>query len=349
VKKSKTSSRSPLRLAVLGCGGTGAAHAQTAIAEGAVLTAACDRNLAKVEGFLAKLGSPDAIAYHSWAKLLAEADFDILAVCLPPGVHDGAEEEAARRGRHLFLEKPIALDSARAGSIAAAAESAGVATQVGFQYRWMAPVANLHGRIADGSAGGASLFTGRYWCNALHPAWWRDPALSGGQLFEQAIHLYDLALHFLGPATAISALQGNLCHQDRDDYRVEDTSGSVISFASGAIATIAASNCAIPGQWAASFSVVCRNLVGDFSSPDRGKLTITGGRPVEMLQAGETLPSEEPTGAEIPQRLMWRELLRAVREGTATRSPVRSGLDAVRLCEAGVRSARQGGARIALG
>lgn len=339
---------SPIRIAILGCGGIARAHARAATAEGAVITAAASRDAKSATAFLAEHGAPGARAWTDPRAMVAAADADVLAVCLPPGAHDGVEEEAAARGMHLFLEKPIALDPARGASIAAAVSRAGVACQIGFQYRTTAPIAELRARIADGRAGEPSLFTGRYWCNALHPAWWRDPAVGGGQMVEQAIHLYDLALHLLGPAVSVSALCGNLGHRDRTDYRVDDTSGALVGFRDGAMAVIAASNCAVPGAWQPSFSVVCRNLSAEFTAPESGRIVTTGGRPAEQLAPGESCPVEHPAMGENPTRLLWRDLIRAVRQGGTTIAPISCGLDSLRLVAAAAASARQGGIRIGL-
>lgn len=340
----------PIRIAFLGSGGTAHAHARIAIAEGAVVTAVCSRDSGRGDSFLEKVGA--AAGARTWSDpkcMLAGASFDVLAVCLPPGAHDGTEELAAAAGRHLFLEKPIALDPGHGAAIATAVEQAGVASQVGFQYRCIGPIAELRQRIADGRAGEPTLFTGRYWCNALHPAWWRNPQIGGGQLVEQAIHLYDLALHFLGPAESVSAHCANLGHRDVTGYAVDDTSASLIRFRSGAMAVIAASNCAVPGQWQPTFSVVCRNLSADFASPTTGRLTITGGRPAEALKPGEACPVEIPPEGEAPRRLLWRDFLRATREGGQTVAPVGCGLAALRLVAAAAESARRGGTQMAVG
>lgn len=336
----------PLRIAFLGSGGTAHAHARTAQAEGAVITAVCSRDQARGDAFLAACGQAGARTWTDPRRMLAEAAFDILAVCLPPGAHVGTEELAAAAGRHLFLEKPIALAPAQGASIARAIARAGVASQVGFQYRCIAPIAELRQRIADGRAGPPSLFTGRYWCNALHPAWWRDARIGGGQLVEQAIHLYDLALHLLGPAESVAAHCANLGHADVPGYGVDDTSAALIRFRSGAMAVIAASNCAVPGAWQPSFSLVCRDLSAEFASPSSGRLTITGGRPAEALAPGEACPVEVPAEGGSPQRLLWRDLLHAARHGGETIAPASCGLAALQLVSAAAASARQGGIQV---
>ena len=59
--------------------------------------------------------------------------------------------------------------------------------------------------LVDGSAGRPVMMQGRFFTNALFPAWWRNPNIGGGQMIEQAIHIYDLARYFLGEAQIITA------------------------------------------------------------------------------------------------------------------------------------------------
>src|SRR5690606_22901227 len=154
----------------------------------------------------------DARVFGDFWRMLEEVEMDALYVCLPPGAHAGQTEAAAARGLHLFLEKPIALEVERARSIAAAVKQAGVKCQIGHHLRHADPVRALKAMIDDGRAGRPLLMQGRWFCNALHPAWWRDPAMGGGQLLEQAIHVYDLARHFLGEAEIACGFVDRLAH-----------------------------------------------------------------------------------------------------------------------------------------
>jgi len=121
------------------------------------------------------------------------------------------------------------------------------------------------------------MFTARYECNALHPDWWRDVNKCGGQVFEQVIHLYDLAIHLMGKPKTVSGFIANLEHKDVPGYTVEDTSISAIQFESGALGGISGSNCAVPNEWNATFRVVCDNVIADFTDHNNAVFTYTDG------------------------------------------------------------------------
>ena len=161
-----------------------------------------------------------------------------------------------RTGVHVLIEKPIALSAEHAWRMVAAAERAGIVTQVGFMYRFGAAISRLKQMIASGEAGQAGLMSARYFCNHLHAEWWRERDKSGGQLVEQVIHMVDLMRYLMGEADTVYSVQRNLYHGQVPGYSVEDVSGTVFSFRSGGIGVIYASNNAIPGKWINDYKVV---------------------------------------------------------------------------------------------
>jgi predicted dehydrogenase len=339
-----------LRVAILGAGGMARVHAKHLIQQpGVKVDAVCGRTRGKAAACVEAIGGGVVAAYDDFDKLLAERQPDAVYVCLTPDAHHGQVERAAAAGVHVFLEKPIALTRDRAASIVDAIERGGVVSQVGYHMRFAAPVRRMKRMIDDGTAGRPTLLQGRYFTNALHPGWWRDASRSGGQMLEQAIHLYDLALHLFGPAAGVSAVADNLCHRDVEGYTSEDTSAAVVRFQSGAAASLAVSNCAIPTQWACDFRVVCENVVGDFASIHDATFTTSGGRPAEAFWASGERPAVERVAEEVDCYLAeTQNFIAAVRSEAAALAPARDGLLGVELVTAALASARDGGRHVIL-
>lgn len=326
-----------LRIGFLGAGGWAGQHARRVAAEaGTRIAAVCGRTVAKAE---ALAGPHGAKAYDDFGRMLAAERLDALYVCLPPYAHEGQVEAAAKAGVHLFLEKPIAIEPGRGRAQVEAIEAAGVVSQVGYHMRFGAASRAVRRAIDDGSAGRPTLLQASWMCNHLHSEWWRDAARSGGQLLEQVIHLYDQAVWLLGEPVAVSASAENLCHRDVAGYTVEDTSAAMIRFASGAVASIVGSNCAIPMEWSGRWTVVCERLTASFTSPNDAELVRTGGGTAARERiAGDLDPYAEET----------REFLAAIRSGGRASVPAREGLRSLRLCAAALESARRGGQLVAL-
>jgi predicted dehydrogenase len=322
-----------LRAAILGCGEFAHKHAQIVgqFAGEIELVAFSDRNLHKAEAFAARY-SKEARAFRDHHDMLDSVDLDLLVVVLPPYGHTDEVTLAAERGIHLLIEKPIALASEQAWEMVAAAEAAGIKTQVGFMYRFGAGVEALRARLDDGSAGPLGLISARYFCNSLHTSWWRDRTKSGGQLVEQVIHLFDLLRFLGGEVERVYSRQNNLFHRDIPDYTVEDVSATVTSFASGALGVVYATNNAVPGRWISDYRVVTQWLTAEFSDANHAIFSLTGAEPVETV----TITSDR----DFRQRQL-ENLLQAIREDGETRTPLREGARTLDLVLAATRAAEE--------
>ncbi|MFN8469972.1 MAG: Gfo/Idh/MocA family oxidoreductase [Caldilineaceae bacterium] len=307
-----------IRTAIIGCGGIAQRHAQNLaqLADRFELVAFADADAERAGKFAADYGSSKATVYTAPAALLDAEPLDAVFICLPPFAHTDEVARAAARGVHVFIEKPIALDSEQAWQMVAAAEAAGITTQVGFMFRFGGAIGRLKQMMASGEAGPAGLMSTRYFCNALHAPWWRQRDKSGGQLVEQVIHMVDLMRYLMGEAAAVYSVQRNLYHQAVADYTVEDVSGTVISFASGGIGVIYASNNAIPGKWINDYKVVTAHVTAEFTDANHATFYHT---------AGGTVRSEEVTSEEDVYKLEVLDFYEAVVDGRQARVPLREG------------------------
>ena len=263
------------RTGIIGMGGMGKAHFKTLrTMENVNLVAIASVSVDNAISYVNQQGLSCRV-YEDSFEMIEKEMLDILYVCLPPYAHSGQIEAAAAKGVHIFNEKPIALTIERAKSINKAVNDAGVYSQVGYQMRFGGAVQKLKELIENGTAGTPTLFTARYECNSLHSPWWCDKSKSGGQVFEQVIHLYDLAMHFMGLPKIVCGFIANLQHNNIPGYTVEDTSVASICFENGSLANISGSNCSVPGQWRGMFRVICKNLVADFDDCNNATITYT--------------------------------------------------------------------------
>jgi predicted dehydrogenase len=325
------------RAGIVGMGNMGRAHAENLLrAPDVELAALCSDPLDDARAYAEAKGLSCPL-YRDGAEMAGREALDLVYICLPPFAHTGQLEAAAAAGAHIFIEKPIALTVDRGRSMVAAVEKAGVYAQVGYHMRQGGAVRRLKEEIASGKAGRPTLFTARYESNSLHTPWWIDAAQCGGQVFEQVIHLYDLALYLCGPPRRVSGFTANLQHQHTPGYTVEDTSVSALCFAGGALGGITGSNCAAPGVWSATFRVLCQNLVADFTDPCHGVFTYLDGpeKRVETLAFNQDLVLQED--------LYFLDVLRGSQPPFAT---LAEGLLGLRTVSAVVESSRLGGVPI---
>jgi predicted dehydrogenase len=315
-----------LRVGLLGCGGIGARHAGAvkALGERMALVGCCGRDLDRTRAFAVEHGG---IAYVDLDTMI-DAGIDLLIATLPPYNRHGEIEHAAQRGVHLLVEKPIALDMDSATRMVDVVEASGVVAAIGFMYRFGDAVRRW--RSLD--TGPVGLYVGGYYCNALHAHWWRKRALSGGQILEQAIHQVDLIRHLVGEPDRVFARYANLFHRDVPDYDVEDVSAMIFGWDDGGLASLSASNIAIPGVWHKEWAVMAERMTGRFTSWNEAVLTQTAGEVRNETIAGDT----DPFVAQLA------DVADAIAEKREPYIPLREGAATLRLALAAVQSAKEG-------
>jgi predicted dehydrogenase len=323
-----------LRTGILGCGTFAHRHAQNLVSlrDEIDLAAFCDRHEPKARDFSEQYSGGRAAVFTDQAELFERAALDLLVICLPPYGHGDEVEQAASRGIHVLMEKPIALTSEHAWRMVRTAEDAGIKTQVGFMFRFGEAVEYLKSALVSGEAGPAGLMTARYFCNSLHTAWWRKREMSGGQIVEQLIHLLDLQRYLLGTPVSVFSRQANLFHGDVADYTIEDVSATVVGFQSGALGVLSATNGAIPNRWVSDYRVVTQRLTAEFINANQATFHFTAlpGTPSHVIAGERNIHLHELL-----------DLLGAIRTGGQTRTPLREGALSLDLALAARRSAEE--------
>jgi predicted dehydrogenase len=166
------------------------------------------------------------------ARMLDKAAPDAVYICQPPNRAASVLEPVIRRGIPFLTEKPLAAGAADAERIGALLEGGDLVAAVGYQWRGLDFLPMVRERLA---AHPARLVLGRWTGATPGPAWWRHVAESGGQVVEQATHLYDLARHLLGEATVLAAASDRLPRPALPDADVDDLAAALVRFQSGAI------------------------------------------------------------------------------------------------------------------
>lgn len=308
-----------LKLAVIGTGWMGKTHAKNLVSDGEVrLVGVCGTSVEKAGALMEGLGElgKGGEGFTDAKRMLRKTKPDLVVVAIPPSAHGGQTQAAARRGCHLLLEKPIALTLKAGLSMSGAAIKGGGVVVVGHHMRYGAMCRRVGELIANGSAGRVTLVQGRWFCNALHGAWWRDVSKSGGQVVEQAIHTYDLACWYAGKPVGVSGLMANLTKTGVAGYTVEDTHASVVQFEGGAMGSLCASNAAVPKQWENRVTVVCEKMAAEIRSADEGTITWSEGKPSEEWWASGGDPKvEQVSGKTDLYAEVARGFLASVRAG----------------------------------
>ncbi len=151
--------------------------------------------------------------YH---ELLARPDVDVVDVCVPNHMHAAIVEASAAAGKHIYCEKPLAMNVGEGARMVAAATAAGVKTQMTFNFRFFPAIMRAQQLVQEGFLGRIFSFRGRYYrssyIDAAKPLTWRQrkDIAGGGALFDIGSHILDVLYALLGEYGAVQATMETL-------------------------------------------------------------------------------------------------------------------------------------------
>jgi myo-inositol 2-dehydrogenase / D-chiro-inositol 1-dehydrogenase len=241
-----TISPQPLAVGVIGVGRMGSFHAETLARRlpAARLAAVADPAPGAAQQLAEQLGCPQT--FTDPGQLLADPAIDAVVSATPARTHADLVEAAARAGKAVYCEKPMARTLAEADRAIDAAHRAGVPLQIGFNRRYDAGFRAAHDKITAGAIGTPQLLRSLT----------RDPKLADPApippwtiFLETLIHDFD-ALRFLNPGAEpveVFAVADALIRPDFKDRGLLDTAIVTVRFDNGALATAEASFQAVYG------------------------------------------------------------------------------------------------------
>lgn len=312
----------PLRWGILGCGDIAANTFAPCLIHSPLceLVVVSRRDGEKARDFAERFGVP---AWHtSDEELLRRDDIDAVVIATPPHVHCAQTVAAARHGKHVLVEKPMALEPAECRVMIDACRSAGVRLGVAYRRRLFPQVVKLRELLDAGTIGTVTLVRGHYsgWMGLSPEAWRVDPAISGGgAMMDMACHRLEVMLNLGGWVTEVMAMVDTVAHP----WPVDDTGCLLLRFESGALG-VHSTTLTSPPRY-------------DFVEVDgtAGKLILD---PMEhwadsvrwIKPEGEERISVEPVSAAFQDLAMVEDFVHAVREG---REPVCGAEPAIRTQE----------------
>lgn len=282
---------SAVKFAVVGCGNVGSRHLAVIQAqEGAQVAGLCDIDAAKREKFTTLYDGVKA--YDTIDDLLRECDADVVSVCTPHYLHAEHALKVIRSGRHVLVEKPMALRSRDCDQMIEAADQAGTLLMVVKQNRYNVPVALTREAIDRGRLGRILMaqcnVTWNRWDGYyLQSPWLGRKALEGGALFTQVSHFVDLLVWLVGDIVDAGGRIETKTHQ----IETEDCGTAWLRFAGGAMGSLFWTTCAYH-----------RNLEGSLTLiAERGAVRI-GGLYLNKIEHWEVEGFPLPPGIEWVDR-----------------------------------------------
>ena len=316
-------------------------------AENADLLAVLDVNQAAAREIAEETGAKQC---EDVAAVMATPGVDAVYIATPNNLHKEQVLAAAKAGKHILCEKPLAISTPDIQKMIAACKDANVLLGVGFMMRFNAYHKALKKMVADGALGVSVFARGQMtcWYPPIEGAFRQDPALGGGGAYvDMGTHIVDVFETIFGKTRNVLARTFNRVH----DYRAEDTALLILEFESGAAAMVDASF-SVPDE-ASEFVL---ELYGSQGAV-KGKWSLGQGPGGDMriclLEGGKGYDAQQDAAAKAGYRPWTLEtkntyqseieaFSQAILDGTAAPVPGEAGLWSHIVAEAVYESARTG-------
>jgi predicted dehydrogenase len=318
------------RVAIIGSGNMGSWHASRWQALPVELTGFYDADSARAAALAAQYGG---LAFASLEAALDSSD--LIDICTPPAEHASATSAAARAGKHVVCEKPIARHLADARAMIAACESAGVRLFVAHVVRFFPEFSRAKAVLDSGALGRLGVVRSvRGGAPPGHSHWFTDVEQSGGVTLDVAIHDIDYMRWLCGDVVRVFA-RGLTFRSLKVDHTL-----IMLRFASGAIGHIEASWAFPAGNFRTSFELAGTEGLLVHDSDQAKPLEVqyhTGAAPTSPPILGSPAPLYDD-----PYLLEFKHVLDALDSGAAFLITPDDALAALRVALAAIESLRTG-------
>ena len=337
-----------VRVGIIGAGSIAGMHI-TCLKKipGVEIVAACDIDEKNAESTAELHDIPNV--FTDYKKLLRLKEVDAVSVCTPNFFHAEPAIAASRAGKHVMVEKPMAMNAREAQAMVDAAKKARKLLVVGFQYRY-APGTQMLKRAIDDGKFGKVLYAR---CQAMRrrgiPNWGvfgRKDLQGGGPLIDLGVHIMEAAHYLMGKPQPVAA-SGN-CYTyignkksnvvsswpnwDHKTYTVEDLAIGMIRFANGATMVVESSFCAHIEK-----DVFDIDLMGEKGGANWGK-------PKMFTDQSGTMVDIEPAflGADSQWDRKMGDWIECIRTGRKPMSPGEDGVAIQKMLDGIYKSAEAG-------
>ncbi len=358
-------------IGLIGGGYMGKAHAVALSAVGAVFDTALRPRLELVAGstfesserYRAAFGF--ARAAPDWQALVADPAVEAGVIASPQTTHRAIAEAAFARGKPVFCEKPLGASLADAQAMVAAAEAAGVANMVGFNYVRTPATQFVRQLLVEGAIGDVTWFRGEhtedFFANPAAEHTWRCEGRANGCMGDLAPHMINCALALMGPMAELSA-RVETVHATRPgpDGPVtvdnDDHGQMMVRFASGAMGHLYFSRIATGRKMGYAYEIHGTKGAIRFDQEDQNAVWLyrmdgpEAQRGFTKILTGPAHPDYLPfcqgpghgTGYQDQIIIEARDFLRAIETGAPVWPTFREGLRVAQVIETAFVSAEDG-------
>ena len=335
-----------IRWGIIGCGGIARRRTIPGLvgAANAELVAVMDTN----ETFAKEVAEEFGVkhAFSDLDSLLALPEVDAVYIATPVFCHKEQVIAAANAGKHILLEKPMAMTSAEAEELKALCEEKGVRLSIGLMMRFHAYHEEMKRLIAEGAIGDIVSIRSQFacWYPDIPGVWRQDKSKSGGgALVDLGVHCIDLVQYVTGlRATEVTAF----CDTQTFSYGVDDSASVLLRMNNGALCVIESNfnipDDAVTGKIEIYGTAGSMRADGTLAQEEVGTVHVLTSDSTKGYDASQNRGPIVPTVIDVPTGNMYtKEVERfgdAIINGTASPVPAEDAIFVQKIVEAAYRA-----------
>ena len=368
-----------LNVAIIGCGFMGRTHSNAYcrvsnffdLEYKPVLKAICDRNEEKAKEFANQWGFESVET--DWKKLLERDDIDIVDICTPNNLHAEMAIAAAKAGKMIICEKPLAMNAAQGKTMVDAIEKAGVANLVSYNYRRIPAVTLAKNLIDQGKLGKIYHYRANFlqdWTISTDlpqggdGLWRLDAKESGsGVTGDLLAHCIDTAIWLNGPIKQVTAMTETFVTERKsvtsgkvEPVKIDDACAFLARFENGSLAVFESTRYARGHKALYTFEINGENASIAWDLHDLNRLSWFDYRDEDQTRGWRSI---HVTDGEQPYMDKWwvpglgigyehsfvhqvADFLEGLAKGTPAGPTFRDALETQKVCDAVLESAQSG-------
>ncbi len=338
------STQTNVRFGLIGYGLFGAHHAgaiaKTDLAELTTIAVKSEKSQN-----VAREAHPSAEVYGNYQELLARDDIDIVSVVVPNHLHYEVGRAVLEAGKHLLMEKPMALAVEHCDELNRLAEARGRLLAVGHELRLSSLWSGVKRLIDDGAIGRpqyALVELSRFPYRSGSDGWRYDLSRVGNWILEEPIHFFDLARWYFTSCGDPVSIYARANSRHADAPQLNDNFSAIVNFADGGYAVVSQTLAAFGHHVTAKVTGTDGTIWASWSAADARSDAATFSLQYGLGEDVRVVDFEKPTGELVELQQQIAAIAQSVRDGSP---PPCTGLDgkcSTQLCLAAQQSVEAG-------
>lgn len=275
--------------------------------------------------------------YTDYAAFLADPNIDVVSICTPHHLHADNTVMAAQAGKHVFIEKPLAVNLKALYKMQRAIREAAICSVTGFVVRWVPLVAHLRKMVREAAFGNVRVIDVDFWHARQRPTYYRQRKTGGSAMLLGGCHALDTAM-FLMDAVPVEVIARSvqIGAESEEEYEFDCAELCLVRYSNGAVGRISA---VVNGYMPYQFNI---DVLGDLGSARNERIFLQGDAEQTGYRELPELGVEHFKATGLPYEGLIDHFLNCIKSGTESGVGIQHAVQVHEACFAALLSEHTG-------